>query len=89
MGGDGEDLPACLSELRDAHIYLASIIGDRLPSWQDIIDGIKAPKPEIGNDPGAWHRGWQFYVCSFSEKRFKNNIIWPLCDRSGRALLLS
>ena len=82
-------MPECLIELQGAKLYLASIVGDGLPSWQDIIDGIEAPKLEMGNDPGEWHRGWQFYVCSFSENLFKNDVIWPLCDRSQRTLLLS
>ena len=52
VGSNEASMPECLIELQGAQIYLASIIEDGLPSWQDIIEGIEAPKPEMGNDPG-------------------------------------
>ena len=34
-------------------------------------------------------QGWQYYICSFVEHRFRELVVVPRCDDSLRALLLS
>ena len=63
--------------------------GAELPSWDEAMNGAEPPPPEHGLDAADLVQGWQCYICSFVEHHFREHVVWPRCNDSRKALLLS
>ena len=72
-----------------ARQQLIAIGAVRLPTWEEATRGAAAPRLEQDSDQDLWARGWQGHASSFTEKHFRERMVWPICDASRRALLHS
>lgn len=63
--------------------------GIAVPTWRELLNGAVVPIQEEGVDPSEFDRGWQCFYCSFSEKLFREQKIFPHCSSSRRAMLYS
>ena len=63
--------------------------GTSMPSWRELAQGAQPSQPHQDEQETGFDRGWQCHISSFIEQHHFEHVVWPGCDQSRSALLLS
>ena len=70
-----EPRQGCLAEARAADELLSREGFLQRPTWGELKDGKRPPKPH-GAEPGEWPHGWQYYASSTREHFFRRDAVF-------------
>ena len=77
----------CLGELQNAHKFLVDIGFQYIPSWTDLVNGVRPPLVKnFGiTEPGEWQHGWQYHASSQSDFHVRRTLVLPRCGAAACA----
>ena len=89
LADEAPDKPHCVQEVLNCKHDLVAAGATKLPSWAEAAAGAVPPQAEEGIDAADLDRGWQCHACSCLETKFRERVVFPLCDEARLTLLLS
>ena len=84
----GTEAANCLQAAKAAKQQVREAGFEECPSWQDLWNGKRPPKP-LRAEPGDWLHGWQYYAPSALCTSYRENVMLPRMSRPDRAMLRS